>query len=111
MRAGLSTRLGTALRHAAQAIAKRKARRKLLLVVTDGEPSDIDVHDPQYLLFDAKQATIHNGRLGVTSFCVGLDRNAEESVRQIFGARNYSLLDRLESLPQRLAELYLRLSA
>jgi nitric oxide reductase activation protein len=111
MRASLSTRLGTALRHAGQALAQRKARRKLLLVVTDGEPSDIDVHDPRYLLFDAKQATIYNLCLGVTSFCVGLDANAEERVRQIFGARNYSLLDRVESLPQRLAELYQRLSA
>ncbi len=43
MRASLSTRLGTALRHAGQALATRRARRKLLLVVTDGEPSDIDV--------------------------------------------------------------------
>jgi nitric oxide reductase activation protein len=111
MQASLSTRLGTALRHAGQALALRGARRKLLLVVTDGEPSDIDVHDPKYLLFDAKQATLENRRLGVTSFCVGLDPNAEESVTRIFGAANYSLLDQLERLPQRLAQLYLRLSA
>jgi len=111
MRAQLSTRLGSALRHAGRALATRSAPRRLLLVVTDGEPSDIDVHDPQYLLFDAKQATIANRRLGVTSFCVGLDPNAEASVKRIFGAGNYSLLDRLESLPHRIAQLYLRLSA
>jgi len=111
MRASLSTRLGTALRHAGQALAARDARRKLLLVVTDGEPSDIDVHDPKYLLFDAKQATIGNRRRGISSFCVGLDANAEASVRSIFGQGNYSLLDQLDSLPQRIAELYLRLSA
>ena len=87
----------------------RKAARKLLLVVTDGDPSDIDVHDPQYLLLDAKQATLRNRRAGVTSYCVGLDPSAEQSVTRIFGA-NYSLLDRLENLPQRLAEVYLRLS-
>ncbi|HEY3257152.1 MAG TPA: VWA domain-containing protein [Polyangiaceae bacterium] len=111
MRARLSTRLGTALRHAGQALAARSAPRKLLLVVTDGEPSDIDVHDPNYLLLDAKQATNRNRQLGVTSFCLGLDANAEESVTRIFGAGNYSLLDRLERLPERLAKLYLRLSA
>ncbi len=111
MRANLSTRLGTALRHSGQALSARHAQRKLLLVVTDGEPSDIDVHDPKYLLFDAKEATISNRRLGVTSFCLGLDANAEVSVRRIFGAGNYSLLDRLESLPERLARLYPRLSA
>ena len=81
------------------------------MVVTDGEPSDIDVHDPKYLTFDAKQATLANRGLGVTSFCIGLDANAEASVKRIFGTGNYSLLDRLESLPQRLAQVYLRLSA
>ena len=111
MRANLSTRLGTALRHAGQALIERKAARKLLLVVTDGEPSDIDVHDPNYLLLDAKQATAGNRRLGVTSICLGLDPHAEASVKRIFGAGNYSLLDQLESLPERLAQLYLRLSA
>jgi nitric oxide reductase activation protein len=111
MHAHLSTRLGTALRHAAQALAVRQARRKLLLIVTDGEPSDIDVHDPEYLVFDAKHATASNRRRGVTSFCVGLDPNAEASVTRIFGKGNYSLLDHPESLPQRLADLCLRLSA
>jgi nitric oxide reductase activation protein len=111
MRANLSTRLGTALRHSGQALAMRHAPRKLLLVVTDGEPSDIDVHDPKYLLFDAKQATICNRRLGITSYCIGLDPNAEATVKRIFGAGNYSLLDRIESLPERLALLYPRLSA
>ncbi|HET7539635.1 MAG TPA: VWA domain-containing protein, partial [Polyangiaceae bacterium] len=110
MRAELSTRLGAALRHAGRALLTRKARRKLLLVVTDGEPSDIDVHDPKYLLFDAKQATIQNRRAGVTSYCLGLDPKAENSVSRIFGVRNYSLVDRLETLPQRLTDLSLRLS-
>ena len=111
MRAQLSTRLGTALRHAGQALSARQASRKLLLVVTDGEPSDIDVHDEKYLLFDAKQATSQNRRHGLISFCLGLDANADASVARIFGAKNYSLLDRPENLPQRLAEVYLRLSA
>jgi hypothetical protein len=111
MRAHLSTRLGSALRHAGRALATRKAPRKLLLVVTDGEPSDIDVHDPKYLLYDAKQATLSNRRLGVSSFCVGLDPKAEDSVKRIFGVANYSLLEKLENLPQRIAQLYRRLSA
>ena len=111
MSANLSTRLGTALRHAGQTLAARNARRKLLLVVTDGEPSDIDVHDPQYLIFDAKQATIENRRQGVSSFCVGLDAGAEQSIERIFGAGNYALLTQLEALPRRLAQLYVRLSA
>ena len=111
MRAHLSTRLGAALRHAGQVLLERKARRKLLLVLTDGEPSDIDVHDPKYLLLDAKQATNGNHRSGLVSFCLGLDATAERSVARIFGAGNYLLLTQLEELPRKLAAVYLRLSA
>lgn len=110
MRAGLSTRLGSALRHAGRALSGRAARRKLLLVVSDGEPSDVDVHDPKYLLFDAQRATQQNAALGVTSFCLGLDSAAESSLRCIFGNGNYVLTDRPEQLPEALGRLYLRLA-
>ncbi len=111
MRAGLSTRLGAALRHAGQALRARQARRKLLLVVTDGEPSDVDVHDSKYLLFDAKKATQTNRDLGITSFCLGLDSGSESSLRCIFGNGNYVLTDHLERLPEVLGRLYLRLAS
>jgi nitric oxide reductase NorD protein len=113
MRAGLSTRLGAALRHAGQALNARHAQRKLLLVVSDGEPSDVDIHDSKYLLFDAKRATQRNSELGVASFCLGLDSAAESSLRCIFGNGNYVLTDRpnaLEQLPEVLGRLYLRLA-
>ncbi|MEO6601467.1 MAG: VWA domain-containing protein, partial [Polyangiaceae bacterium] len=110
IRAGLSTRLGTALRHAGYALNARHARRKLLLVVSDGEPSDVDVHDSKYLLFDAKKATQRNRELGVASYCLGLDSAAESSLRCIFGSGNYVLTDRLEQLPEVLGRLYLRLA-
>ncbi len=108
--AGLSTRLGTALRHAGQALRTRAARRKSLLVISDGEPSDVDVHDAKYLLFDAKRATERNQRLGVTSFCLALDCRLERSVRRVFGNKNYVLMDRLEQLPELLGRSLLRLA-
>ena len=110
MRAGLSTRLGTALRHAGHALRARRARRHLLLVISDGEPSDIDVHDTQYLLFDAKRATQQNRTHGITSYCLGLDSSRESSLRCIFGIGNYVQTDRLDQLPAVLGRLYLRLA-
>jgi nitric oxide reductase activation protein len=110
IRAGLSTRLGAALRHAGRALSARRARRKLLLVVSDGEPSDVDVHDPRYLLFDAQRATRDNRALGVRSFCLGLDPAAESSLRCIFGNGNYLLSDSVERLPEVLGQLCLRLA-
>jgi len=108
MRAGLSTRLGTALRHAGQALHARRATRKVLIVVSDGEPSDVDVHDPDYLAFDARRATRVNRQRGVTSFCIGLGSSAENCIRTIFGNRHFLTIDRLERLPEQLSRLSLR---
>ncbi|HEX3850244.1 MAG TPA: nitric oxide reductase activation protein NorD [Polyangiaceae bacterium] len=111
MQASLSTRLGTALRHAGQALHARRAARKVLIVITDGEPSDVDVHDPDYLRLDAQRATQENRKFGVTSFCIGLDSRAESRIRCIFGSQHFFIVDRLERLPEQLSRLSLRLSS
>lgn len=56
MQGGLSTRMGAAMRHAGQHLLRQPERRKLLLIVTDGEPADIDERDPQHLRHDTKKA-------------------------------------------------------
>ena len=56
MKGGLSTRMGAALRHAGHHLLKQPERRKLILLVTDGEPADIDERDPQHLRHDTKKA-------------------------------------------------------
>lgn len=93
-----STRMGTALRHATRRLAERQQRRRLLLVITDGEPHDIDIHDRRYLMEDARRAVREAARLGVTVFCIALDSNADNYVKYIFGERNYRVLDRVEGL-------------
>jgi hypothetical protein len=106
----LSTRMGTALRHAGFYLRYRRATRKLILLVTDGEPHDIDVHDRKYLVFDAKHAVEEQTRYGVATFCISLDSRADEYVRRIFGTRNYLVLDHLRRLPEKLPTLYVRLT-
>lgn len=110
MRASRSTRLGAALRHAGAILQARRAARKILLVISDGEPSDVDVHDDRYLLWDAWHATEHNRKRGIQSFCLGLEPRAEASVQRIFGPKNYLLLRRTARLPDELGRLYLRLA-
>jgi nitric oxide reductase activation protein len=107
----LSTRMGTALRHAGQFLKDRRAHKKLILLITDGEPSDIDVHDAQYLMFDAKKAVEENLRHSVYTYCMSLDPKADRYVSRIFGQRNYLVLDNLRRLPEKLPMLYVRLTA
>ncbi|MEQ1880951.1 MAG: VWA domain-containing protein [Burkholderiales bacterium] len=106
----LSTRMGTALRHAGAYLKDRRAHKKLILLVTDGEPSDIDVHDRQYLMFDAKKAVEENNRHGIFTYCMSLDPNADRYVSRIFGQRNYMVVDHVRRLPEKLPMLYMRVT-
>ena len=110
VRSHLSTRMGAALRHAATLLAAQLHHKRLLLFVTDGEPHDIDIFDRRYLVEDARRAVLEAGRLGLAVFCVTLDPAADDYVRAIFGAGNYRVLDRIDSLPRILPAMVLRLT-
>lgn len=102
----LSTRMGAAIRHASHYLKMQKSSKKLLLVITDGEPADVDVRDPQYLRFDTKKAVEEAGRAGVVTYCMSLDPRADQYVSRIFGERNYMVVDHVERLPEKLPVLY-----
>jgi Mg-chelatase subunit ChlD len=107
---GLSTRLGAALRHAGETISHARSFRKLVIVLTDGEPSDIDVSDPLDLVEDARRAALGLKTRGIDGFGVVLDPGGMSSAARIFGRGNTMLVHRVEELPSRLSELYFRLA-
>ncbi len=102
----LSTRMGAAVRHAAAALARQRSARKLLLVITDGEPADVDVRDPQYLRYDTRKAVEEARREGIVTYCMTLDPRADQYVSRIFGARHYMVVDQVARLPEKLPLLY-----
>lgn len=102
----LSTRMGAAIRHAGHHLQQQRSAKKLLIVVTDGEPADVDVRDPQYLRHDARKAVEDVGRQGVLSYCISLDPRADQYVSRIFGQRNYMVVDHVARLPEKLPMLY-----
>ncbi len=109
MEGAMSTRMGAAMRHAGQALARQEAEKKLLLVLTDGRPHDVDVKDEQYLIRDAHKAVQELDQQSVYTFCINLDPKADEYVADIFGGQ-YTVIDRVERLPERLPELFLKLT-
>lgn len=106
----LSTRMGAAIRHATAHLGRAPGTRKLMLVLTDGEPADIDIRDPFYLRHDARHAVEAARRQGVVPFCLTLDPRADAYAQRIFGPRNVQVLDRVERLPERLPQLYASLT-
>jgi nitric oxide reductase NorD protein len=109
MTADFSTRMGAALRHAGALLRARREERRLILILTDGAPRDVDVHDRRYLIFDARRAVAEQRRHGITSFCVSLAEDADDHVQSVFGQRDYFVLDDVRRLPARLPWVYARL--
>ena len=107
---GLSTRLGAALRHAGAELAPLRTTRKLVLALTDGEPSDIDVPHPHELVEDARRAVASLRRHGIDIFGIVMDPLNAGSGAAIFGRHNAIAVRRLEELPAKLAGVYFRLA-
>ena len=110
MQGGYSTRMGAAFRHAAHHLSHQPQEKKLLLLVSDGEPSDIDVKDPQYLRHDTKKAVEELAREGIRTYCLTLDPHADAYVSRIFGANGYTVVDHVNRLPERLPSLFASLT-
>jgi len=110
MKGSYSTRMGAALRHAGMYLGQQPKNKKILFIITDGEPADNDVRDPQYLRHDAKRAVEELARSGVTTYALSLDPHADEYVSRIFGMSHFTVLDHVERLPEKLPMLYLGLT-
>ncbi len=105
LRPGGSTRLGAALRHASQRLGAGRADARWVLLVSDGQPHDVDVHDPQYLVDDARQAVRAARRRGVRMACLTLAAQPEPEARRIFGRAGTQTLAALGALPRALRRL------
>jgi nitric oxide reductase activation protein len=110
MQGSYSTRMGAALRHAGSLLKLQPKNKKILFIITDGEPADNDVRDPQYLRHDTKRAVEELTRDGVTTYALSLDPHADQYVARIFGVKNFTVLDQVERLPEKLPMLYMGLT-
>jgi hypothetical protein len=108
MEANFSTRMGAAIRHAGHYLGHQQADKKLLLVLTDGEPADIDTSDARLLIEDARIAVRELDQENIYTYCINLDPKADEYVADIFG-KNYAVIDNIARLPERLPQLFMSL--
>jgi hypothetical protein len=109
MKAGYSTRMGAAMRHAAHYLEAQNTDKKLLLILTDGEPSDIDVNDETLLIQDTHKAVQELDQKGIYSYCISLDPHADDYVREIFG-NQHIVIDNINKLPAKLPALFASLT-
>lgn len=87
-----STRLGAVLRHGlhlcAQDARQHPGWRRVILLVTDGELHDVDVHDPAYLGADLQRAMVEAARQGVAVRSLLWGDATAPVQRSVFGPAN-----------------------
>lgn len=106
-----NTRLGAAIRHASARLLKQDARTKLLIVLTDGRPYDHDYGDARYAREDVREALTEAKVTGITPFCITVDRESEGELRELYGDVGYTIIDDVLSLPERMPNIYRRLTS
>src|SRR5690606_31909843 len=104
------TRAGAALRHATALLMRESAAHRLLLLLSDGKPNDVDRYDGRYGVEDMRQAVVEAKAQGVFPFCLTIDRQAAAYLPSIFGNGHYALLSRPEALPTALVGWMKRLA-
>src|SRR6266404_819206 len=105
-----NTRLGAAIRHATTRLSRQDARTKLLIVLSDGRPYDHDYGDSRYAREDTRMALRQARIEGITPFCITIDRESEDQLKNMYGEVGYTIIDDVLSLPERLPGIYSRLT-
>lgn len=108
---GYYTRMGAAIRHAADRLALRPERQRLLLLLTDGKPNDLDIYEGRYGLEDTRHAVQEARARGLTPFAVTIDDKGHDYLPYLFGQQGYALVRRPRDLAQRLAAVYSQLTS
>ncbi len=108
---GYYTRMGAAIRHSSNILREQPAGRRLLLILTDGKPNDLDKYEGRYGIEDTRQA-IHEARQqGLQPFCVTIDAQANDYLPYLFGTGSYVVIHKPSQLPRELPLLYAKLTA
>ena len=106
LKPGYYTRIGTGIRHATAKLTECPNRQKLLLVLTDGKPNDIDYYEGRFGIEDTRRAVMEARRAGVTVFGVTVDREAQSYFPTLFGRGGYAIVGQVAKLPSALPAIY-----
>ena len=108
---GYYTRLGAAIRYTTQQLMKQAQANRLMLILTDGKPNDLDQYEGRYGIEDTRQAILEARRAGLKPFCVTIDKKANEYLPYLFGNQSFVVIKNPLELPKKLPLLYAQLSS
>lgn len=110
MTPGFYTRMGAAIRQASQVLDQQKHQQRLLLIISDGKPNDIDHYEGRYGIEDTRQAILEAKRMGLKPFCITIDEEGSDYLPYLFGDQGFAVIRDIARLPSLLPKLYLNLT-
>jgi nitric oxide reductase activation protein len=105
------TRLGAVIRHASSLLQRQASRIRILILLSDGRPYDIDYGDAWHGVEDTRRALWEGRKKGLTSFCITVDKKSREYLPYMFGKSNFVVINDIEALPVMLPLIYKRLTS
>ena len=103
------TRLGAGIRHASADLARQARKRRLLLVITDGKPNDLDHYEGRHGIEDSTMAVREARRAGHSVFGITIDKQAKSWFPRIFGQGGFAVIPHPDRLTAALPEIYRQL--
>jgi nitric oxide reductase NorD protein len=104
------TRMGVAIRHLTGMLNAVDARTRLLVVLSDGRPDDMDGYRGTYGIEDTRQALIEARAAGVHPYCITIDDEAMDYLPHMFGPAGFTVISQVEKLPYRVSDIYRRIT-
>jgi nitric oxide reductase NorD protein len=105
LRSQRSTRIAPAIRHTALKLRGREEKTRLLILLSDGKPLDLEYHG-DYAIEDTRMALREAGRYGIKSFCITVDREAAEYLPRMYSSSRWVVIDEVAKLPNKITRIY-----
>jgi len=107
---GYYTRMGAAIRHAGAILSNQASQKRLLLLITDGKPNDLDLYEGRYGIEDTRKAISEVRALDIRLFCLTIDENDSSYLPYLFSADGFIVIRKPSQLPHQLLSLYAQIT-
>jgi nitric oxide reductase NorD protein len=78
--------MGAAIRYATLQLLKESSEQRILLLLTDGKPNNLDHYEGRYGIEDTRMAIVEARCLGLQPFCVIIDSEGNDYLPHLFGS-------------------------
>jgi nitric oxide reductase activation protein len=100
-----STRMGAAIRHAAAELAKVSAKIRLLIILGDGFPNDVD-YKQDYAVGDTAKAIFEARSQNIYVHAITVNMASDPKLDDLYGNIHHNVISDVRELPDKLLRIY-----